>query len=397
MASKKRRKKIREQIAEMHDEDRRRLYKQAARLRRAASEPRPRPKHRPDYEDWNDDDALPDAMEKRKRRHKGSLREWAEALVLDGETGAREVAPREPEALGSVLFATSGTCRVLTDEGETLDCRLAPDLVAVQRSDLAVGDRVEIQDLHEEPVVVGIRPRRSVLSRHDSGPGGTRVERVIAANVDRAVIVAAACEPPLRPRLLDRYLVAVAHGGAGAAIAVTKVDLLDAAGRRDILAAVEAHRSVVPVVLCSSTSGEGLDALREELAGETAVLVGQSGVGKSSLLNALEPELQLDTRTVGSQRKGRHTTTASTLYELGGGTRLIDTPGVREFGLWDVGRDELRSYFPEFEEWSDGCRYRDCAHDREPQCGVRDAVEAGQLPAGRYESYRRLLSDCDRS
>jgi ribosome biogenesis GTPase len=121
------------------------------------------------------------------------------------------------------------------------------------------------------------------------------------------------------------------------------------------------------------------------------VLVGQSGVGKSSLLNALEPEHEIATQSTGRSNKGRHTTTCSTLYRLGDETQIIDTPGIREFGLWQLSRDELRVYFHEFDELASGCRYRDCSHCHEPDCRVRGAVEQGALSAARYGSYKRLV------
>ena len=142
---------------------------------------------------------------------------------------------------------------------------------------------------------------------------------------------------------------------------------------------------------CSSTEGTGIAELRSALRGATAVLVGQSGVGKSSLLNALEPERAIATQSTGRSNKGRHTTTSSTLYRLADDTRIIDTPGIREFGLWQLSRDELRAYFHEFDELALGCRYRDCSHLHEPDCPVREAAERGELAASRYDSYRRLL------
>jgi ribosome biogenesis GTPase len=237
-----------------------------------------------------------------------------------------------------------------------------------------------------------------VLSRPDSGPGGGYVERVIAANVDRVVVVAAARQPPLRPRLLDRYLVAIEHGGASAAIAINKTDLLDDTEREELLSTLEPYHALgVPLVACSVADGSGIDELGEVLRGELAVFVGQSGVGKSSLLNALQPELEIATQTPSRSNKGRHTTTASTLHRLACGTRIIDTPGVREFGLWQLTAAELGIYFHEFDEPALRCHYRDCIHAHEPECGVRDAAMRGEIPAGRYDSYRRLLATVARS
>jgi ribosome biogenesis GTPase len=394
LASDKRRKKVRERIAALRDDERRRLYKRAARIRRAAPrDGRSKPKHRPDYETWNDGDGTPPPVEKSRRHYKGSLRQWAEALVEDGDFGQREqLSGPEPNDEGLVLFATSGRCRVLTASGETLDCMVASDLASTQRSDLAVGDRVQLFTQAEEATIVGVDPRSSVLSRPDSGPGGRFVERVVAANVDCAVIVASVRQPVLRPRLLDRYRVAIEHGGAQPVIAITKIDLLDAAECDAIASELAHYGSVgVPVIQCSSTDGRGLEALLDELQGGLSVFVGQSGVGKSSLLNALEPELAIRTLPTGRSNKGRHTTTASTLHRLPDGTQIIDTPGVREFGLWALSPDELRGYFREFDRFAVSCRFSDCSHIHEPGCAVCDAVLCGDLPASRYDSYRRLL------
>ena len=398
MASDESRRRIRDRIAALPENERRQLYKRAANMRRTAQSGRAKPKHRPDYTEWGEDNAPP-ALEKRKRRHKGSLRQWAESLVEDDDFGTGEplTVPR-PTDQGLVLFATTGQCQVLLASDEVVECQVAPDLAAVQRSDLAVGDRVGIATESDVPTIVEVLPRTSFLSRPDSGPGGRYVERVIAANVDRVVVVAAAKQPPLRTRLLDRYLVAIEHGGADALVAINKVDLLDAAAREELEARLAPYRALGLLVLtCSSTEGTGVADLRAALRGETAVLVGQSGVGKSSLLNALEPERAIATREMSRSNKGRHTTTASTLYRLADGTRIIDTPGVREFGLWQLSRDELRAYFHEFDELTSGCRYRDCSHLHEPDCLVRDAAESGVLPASRYDSYRRLMSTLPQS
>ena len=270
---------------------------------------------------------------------------------------------------------------------------MAPDLAASQRSDLAVGDRVELIRDPEGWVILGVRPRQSVLSRPDSGPGGSRVQRVVAANVDRVVVVAAATQPPLRPRLLDRYLVAAEHGGCRAAIAITKIDLLEDGEMAALQEQLEPYAALeVPVVPCSTIDRRGIEELAARLREETAVFVGQSGVGKSSLLNALEPDLAIETRDTGRARKGRHTTTASTLHFLPNETRIIDTPGIREFGLWRLSREDLRAYFHEFDAFAASCRYADCAHDLEPACAVREAAGSGRIPPMRFDSYRRLLA-----
>ncbi len=187
---------------------------------------------------------------------------------------------------------------------------------------------------------------------------------------------------------------AVEHGGARAILCVSKVDLRAGQEARDEVTTILApYRALgLDVVECSTRRGDGVDRLRDALRARTCALVGHSGVGKSSLLHALFPEIAPIVGAVSdSSGKGRHTTSASTLYELEDGTRLIDTPGVRSFGLWDIPRAELAGYFPDFSPFVHACRFADCRHEGEPACGVRAASESGALARARYEAYLRIL------
>ena len=203
-----------------------------------------------------------------------------------------------------------------------------------------------------------------------------RRERVIVANVDLMVIVAAVTNPPLRTGLIDRYMIAAARGGIQPILCINKLDL------SADTSAIEAYD--IPIALCSTKTGQGIDELRGRLAGSLAVLTGHSGVGKSSLLNALTEEDQARVGALSEETgKGRHTTTASRLYHLKNGGRIIDTPGIREFGLGPVSMEELKAAFPEFKAGQ--CRFSDCTHREEPDCKIR---EAG---GGRYQAWLRLL------
>ncbi len=258
---------------------------------------------------------------------------------------------------------------------------------------IAPGDVVCLADRGGGPEVVEILPRRSRLSRPDPALG--HQERVIAANVDRVVVVASACRPAWRPRLVDRVLVAAAYGGAHGMVCVNKEDLLACGQERSALERDLARLQAAgtTAILVSATTGNGLDSLRTELAGRLAVFVGQSGVGKSTLVNALDPSLGTRTGEVQERSgKGKHTTTSSSLLELPGGIRIIDTPGVRSFGLWAISPAELAAYFPEFTGAASHCRFTDCTHDHEPECGVRAAASAGTVAPGRFESYLRILA-----
>jgi ribosome biogenesis GTPase len=270
-----------------------------------------------------------------------------------------------------------------------MDCIIPPDIAVRQKSALAVGDRIIVGD---DSRVAEILPRRSVLARPD--PLNKHLQRLIAANIDVVIHVVSVKAPPLRPRLIDRYLIAIQRGGAQAAICVNKVDLLEPDERVAELEKVATYRDLgVPVVPTSTKTGEGLNTLRELVQGKTAALVGHSGVGKSSILNAIDKELQLATNELHRRGTGRHTTTASTLYDFGDGTYLIDTPGIREFGLWDLDRESLRDYFPEFSEPAESCKFNDCTHTHEPGCEVKERVESGTLNRARYDTYLRLYED----
>lgn len=295
-----------------------------------------------------------------------------------------------------VISVSSGRCRVVR-EGVEIDCLVPPELAVRQKSVLAVGDRVRISDAAGTWRLEKVLPRRTVLARPD--PLHTHMQRLIAANVDVVIHVVTLKAPPLRPRLIDRFLIAIQRGGAQPVICVNKVDLLEADERDEGIEALAVYlRLGVPVIGCSTKTGEGLAALRTQIEGKTAALVGHSGVGKSSILNALDDSLHLPTNTLHRKRAtGRHTTTASTLYDFGDEIYLIDTPGIREFGLWNLDRASLRDYFPEFDEPSERCRFTDCSHVHEPDCEVQARVEAGELDEARYETYVRLWEDLDAS
>jgi ribosome biogenesis GTPase len=292
---------------------------------------------------------------------------------------------------GVVISVSRKSCRIYA-AGREIDCVIPARIASQQKSALAVGDRVRAGEESGTWRLEEILPRRTVLARPD--PLNRHLERLIAANIDVVVNVVSAKSPPLRIRLIDRYLIAIQRGGAQPIICVNKSDLLDDGERGEALTQLEPYRSFgVPVITCSTRTGEGLDELRGAIDGKTAALVGHSGVGKSSILNALDARLQLPTGEILKRGKGGHTTTSSTLHDLGGGTYVIDTPGIREFGLWKIDRDSLRDYFPEFEELSESCRFNDCTHVHEPDCEVKRAVEGGELNRGRYEAYLRLMEE----
>jgi len=252
---------------------------------------------------------------------------------------------------------------------------------------LAVGDWVQIDSLGN---IRRVLPRASTLSRPD--PLNPRQERVVAANVDIVVIVAAMRSPVLRPGLIDRYLIAIEKGGSEVILCLTKIDKVESPAEFEVL---EPYRNLgIRIFPVSNKTGEGVEELLSALAGKLAVLVGHSGVGKSSLMNAFAPESNVATGEISKlYQKGRHTTTSSTMYRLARGIRIIDTPGVREFGLWDCTAGEVERNFHDFDAYRSACQFQDCSHTHEPVCGVKDALRRGEIPEARYAAYLRIRED----
>jgi ribosome biogenesis GTPase len=265
---------------------------------------------------------------------------------------------------------------------------------------VAIGDRVQFQRTGDgSGQITTILPRRNKLTRQSAKPmpGAYAFEQVIAANLDQVVPVFAAAKPEPRWHMLDRYLVAAEWQGLPARIVITKFDLVrDTPAEADLLAALERYEQIgYPVTLTSAQQSIGLNALRGELAGKTSVLVGKSGVGKTSLLNAIEPDLGLRVQTVNQTTgKGRHTTTHLEMFPLAAGGAIIDTPGVREFGLYGLTPEDIAGCYPEMRPFLGQCRFGlSCRHEDEPGCAIREAVMAGAISPYRYKSYLRLKVD----
>jgi len=327
----------------------------------------------------------PDARRRGKRRKA----EPEAGDLLDGGWG--EAGDADPRHAAIVISIGSGRCRLFHDDRE-FDCTVPAELAVRQKSALAVGDRVVTNVIDGSCRLAAVLPRRTVLSRPD--PLNPRVQRLIAANIDVVIHVVSVKAPPLKPRLIDRFLIAIQRGGAQAGICVNKIDLLDEDERARELATLAPYRALgVPVIACSVKRGEGIAELRALVEGKTCALVGHSGVGKSSILNALDERLEITTGELHKRGTGRHTTTASTLHDLGDDTYLIDTPGIREFGLWNLTTETLRDYFPEFAEPGEYCRFNDCTHLHEPGCAVKERAAEGELSRARYEAYVRLSED----
>ena len=298
---------------------------------------------------------------------------------------------------GRVIRARTGFYDVQHDD-IILRCTLRGTLKRKHRSEtgrrlyadpVAVGDRVIFTQLDaEEGVVEDILPRETKFSRQYAGKQGD-IEQVIVANADQIVAVASTYMPPLNFRTLDRFLILAEAGDMDAVICLNKMDLVDTTQQEEHATTFSNYEKLGYQVLYTSIhKHESLDALQEVLRDKFSVIIGASGVGKSSLLNAIQPNLGLRTGEVGIKtQKGRHTTTLVELFALDIGGEVADTPGIREVGLWGIDTENLAYYFPEMEPHLGTCKYNDCAHVTEPDCAVQDAVETGEIHPERYRSY----------
>lgn len=282
---------------------------------------------------------------------------------------------------GRVIVNYRRQMEVESPEGERVLC-----ITRGRRLQPVCGDRVRWRPAADGTgVIEAIRERSSLLFRYDT----RRREQPLAANLDRMLIVSAP-EPALDPFLIDKYLVAAEAIGVIPRIVVNKADLIGEPARFDTLLADYAAIGYEGLQV-SAENGLGMTRLIRDLAGHTGVLVGASGTGKSSILQALLPGTEIRTGEISTARgEGRHTTTRTTLYHLPDGGELIDSPGVRDFMLWPMSVGELRGHFPEFREPAAQCRFNDCTHREEPGCGVRSALDAGRISKRRYDSYRGL-------
>lgn len=306
---------------------------------------------------------------------------------------------------GLIVKAQSGFFQVEADEdGQIVLCRLRGRLKEeAQASALAaIGDRVQFS-LNEDGTgaIEAVEPRRSAVSRAmrttgARGAGSPEREQVLIANADQALLIFAAAQPAPSPRMIDRFLVMGEKAGLDQLVLILNKTDLDPAGEaRALLGLYE--RIGYPVLTTSARTGEGLEALRELLQGRISVFTGPSGVGKTSLLNQLEPGLGRAVKQVSRyHQEGQHTTRDSELVRLSFGGYLADTPGMRTLTIWDVEPEELDAYFTEIAAQAPGCKFAaDCAHRDEPGCAVRAAVKSGLIAPTRYESYLVLREELE--
>ena len=346
-----------------------------------------------DPETWDELDyeleerVMPRGEEERRRTLIQATSEPSHADIPESTSSAAGPASHT----GQVIEVSQGLCRVQLG-ARTLICTVRGTLSATETgftNVVAVGDEVIVQpNGAEEGVIEAVSPRRNFLARPDVFYD--HLQQVIAANVDQLLIVSAWREPTIWLELIDRYLITAQRNRLPALICLNKIDL--AQDETEVEAVLQPYRKLgYAIVLTSALTGQGLEELRTSLHQRTTVLTGLSGVGKSSLLAALLPGLQVRIGEVSEfSGDGRHTTSQATLIRLGSSGAIIDTPGIREFGLAGLQRRELEKFFPEIASLSPGCHFKNCSHVTEPGCAVRQAEATGHLAASRCHSYRKI-------
>lgn len=397
-------------------EQRRKLQAVRKKMKRGYE---PKPARRRDWlpgdvESWDELDYVPEErvmpLDERERRRTLEQAVFAEpggdpggepgadpvaiAHALTAQADAPDPAPEPSGPVGVVMESGNGLCRVALGE-EVILCAMRGSLSA-QRSlytqPVIVGDRVTVTlNGAGGGVVEEVLPRRTVLARPDvfAGP----LQQALAANVDQLLIVSAWLNPALWLELIDRYLIAAERFQLAATLCVNKIDLAEELD--ECHAMLAPYRALgYPIIMTSALSGAGLDGLRLLMANRTTVLSGLSGVGKSTLLSAIFPGMNLRTGETSDRRhEGKHTTTQATYLRVDGHTAVVDTPGIREFGVAGLRPGELAAFFPEVADLAGGCRFSDCTHQHEPHCAVRAGVADGLIAPSRYKSYLKIFQE----
>jgi len=307
-----------------------------------------------------------------------------------GETQDMPAANLEACLPGRVLRVHGLHSIVESEDGKQYRCvvrGLLRNLSTEERSIVTTGDRVWIRpSLNDEGFIERVEPRHGVLTR-----ASRRREHVLVANVDQVVFVMSLRDPDLKPHLIDRYLASATQGKLRPILCLNKADLIDPVDYQPLVGMYS--QMGVTTLFTSATTGLGIERLRRLLKDRQTVVSGQSGVGKSSLLNVIEPDLGLRVREVSDvNHKGKHTTTTAELLKLSFGGWVVDTPGIRQFALWDLMAEEVEGYFVEFHPFVPLCGFPDCTHTHEERCAIQRAVDRHQITNSRYLSYLGMYS-----
>ena len=330
-----------------------------------------------------DEDGLADAVQSERLTGKGELTRKKTVAASDGSSSLHDLKP------GRVLSVHGPRVRVLGDDGIAYECAVRQVLKSLNidgRTAVVAGDVIRFRaDSEIDGMIEHVEPRRGVICRTSRGR-----QHMLAANIDYLLIIASLARPGIKPALIDRFLLTAAQCEVTPIIVLNKADLINAVDFQPLMGNYASLG--FRVLMTSAESGLNVDYLRSLLVGKQTVLAGQSGVGKSSLLNAVEPGLGLAVGVVSDDNdKGKHTTTASRMIPLEAGGAVFDTPGIRQFELWDIEPAEVGGLMPDFRPYVSGCRYTDCLHLAEDQCAIKHAVADGRISDRRYDAYCHLL------
>lgn len=297
-----------------------------------------------------------------------------------------------PEQLGTVISRFGQHADVETESGQLARCNIRRNIQSLVTGDKVVARLSQDNDSGISGIIEAVHPRHSLLSRPDLYDG----IKIIAANIDQILIVSSVV-PSFTTQIIDRYLVAAEDTGISPIIVLNKVDLLTDEERPEVEAALKRYQDIgYSVYSVSSKSGLGVDSIKELLDEKVSVFVGQSGVGKSSLINAMMPDAELAIGDVSlNSGLGQHTTTTAKLLHFASGGDLIDSPGVREFALWHLPAERVGECFIEFQEYLGTCKFRDCKHKNDPGCAITAAYNDGKIFQDRYDNYHKIIASLD--
>ncbi len=297
---------------------------------------------------------------------------------------------------GRVIRSTGSWYSVETESGELLECRM-PGKFRKHKirstNPVAVGDLVELKQVDDDYFIDKIQERKNYIVRKSVNL--SKESHIIAANLDQAILVATIKSPMTFPTFIDRFCVAAEAFHIPVVIAFNKVDLLEKEEREILESFAQVYRDIdYKVVVTSADTGEGLDAFEKIITGKISLLSGHSGVGKSTLINQIDQSLDLRVGDISEAHEtGQHTTTFAEMFKLEAGGYIVDTPGIRGFGIVDIDQDELAGYFPEMRKLLPECKFHNCLHVNEPGCAVKKALETGEVAESRYKSYLNMYQE----